>query len=97
MAEMLDDMKTQSMGASNTASPSSSSPQTSTQEASLNEAPAGGMYPTHPHPRGYVAYRADSTPALNGRLDLQPCWQAAPWSEDFLDIQGPEKVPGGVN
>ena len=50
-----------------------------------------GPYPTHPHPRGYVANRADPAPVINGRLDLQPCWLAAPWSEDFIDIQGPDK------
>ena len=48
-------------------------------------------YPTHPHPRGYVAYRADPAPSINGRLD-EACWGAAPWSDDFVDIEGPAKV-----
>ena len=48
-------------------------------------------YPTHPHPRGYVAYRADRAPSINGRLD-DACWGAASWSDDFVDIEGTAKV-----
>jgi len=42
-------------------------------------------------PRSYVAYRADRPLAIDGRLD-EPAWQAAPWTEDFLDIEGPSKA-----
>ena len=40
-----------------------------------------------PHPRGYVAYRASSPPAIDGRLD-DAAWRAAPWSDRFVDIEG---------
>jgi hypothetical protein len=42
---------------------------------------------THPHPRGYVAYRATSAVTVDGRLD-DPAWAQAAWSEDFVDIEG---------
>lgn len=48
-------------------------------------------YPTKPHPRGYVAYRVEGGLPINGKLD-HPAWQAAPWSEEFIDIEGPDKV-----
>jgi len=38
-------------------------------------------------PRGYVCGFASRPPVIDGRLD-DPAWQAAPWTEDFLDIQG---------
>jgi hypothetical protein len=38
-------------------------------------------------PKGYVCYRAARPPDLNGRLD-DPVWSAAPWTEDFTDIEG---------
>jgi hypothetical protein len=41
-------------------------------------------------PRGYVCYRADKTPTIDGKLD-EPAWQAAPWSDDFVDIEGDKK------
>lgn len=41
-----------------------------------------------PHPRGYVALRTAAPPAIDGDLS-KPCWAAAPWSEEFLDIVGP--------
>lgn len=36
-------------------------------------------------PRGYLCHRG--TPAVDGRLD-DPAWAAAPWTEDFVDIEG---------
>jgi hypothetical protein len=39
------------------------------------------------HPRGYVCYRATSPLTLDGRLD-EAAWRAAPWSEEFVDIEG---------
>jgi hypothetical protein len=44
--------------------------------------------PTSATPREYVAYRAATAPTLDGRLD-EASWQATPWTDDFLDIQGP--------
>jgi hypothetical protein len=41
-------------------------------------------------PRGYVCYRATGPLTIDGRLD-EPAWQAAPWSEDFVDIEGDKK------
>jgi hypothetical protein len=39
------------------------------------------------HPRGYVAYRAATAIAVDGRLD-DPAWRDAPWSDPFVDIEG---------
>src|SRR5438067_10817881 len=44
-----------------------------------------------PHPRGYVCYRTANPPVINGRLS-EPDWLAAPWTEDFLDIEGTAKA-----
>jgi hypothetical protein len=41
-------------------------------------------------PRHYVAYRTDRPLTVDGRLD-EPAWQAAEWTEDFVDILGPSK------
>ncbi len=41
-------------------------------------------------PRGYACGYAPQPPKIDGRLD-DPAWQAAPWTEEFLDIQGPTK------
>src|SRR5262249_58495822 len=38
-------------------------------------------------PRGYVCPRAASPITIDGRLD-DPAWRDAPWTEDFLDIEG---------
>lgn len=40
-------------------------------------------------PRNYVAYRTTGPLVLDGKLD-EPDWQNAPWTEDFLDIEGPD-------
>ena len=41
-------------------------------------------------PRAYVAYRAERPIRVDGRLD-EAAWQAAPWTDDFVDIEGPPK------
>jgi ketosteroid isomerase-like protein len=38
-------------------------------------------------PKGYVCFRAEQPPKIDGRLDDQS-WQAAPWTEEFVDIEG---------
>src|SRR5436190_2537922 len=38
-------------------------------------------------PRNYVCYRAGHSPQIDGRLD-DAVWQAAPWTDDFVDIEG---------
>jgi hypothetical protein len=39
-------------------------------------------------PLGYVCYRADPPPVIDGKLD-DPAWRDAPWTTDFVDIMGP--------
>ena len=38
-------------------------------------------------PRGYVAYRASEPLEIDGKLD-EKAWQAVPWTEPFVDIEG---------
>jgi ketosteroid isomerase-like protein len=38
-------------------------------------------------PHGYVCYRTDHPPKIDGHLD-DTAWQAVPWTEDFSDIEG---------
>ena len=38
-------------------------------------------------PRGYVCYRAETAPQIDGRLD-DGAWQAAAWTDSFIDIEG---------
>ena len=38
-------------------------------------------------PRSYACTRCETPPVIDGRLD-DPCWDVAPWTEDFVDIQG---------
>lgn len=40
--------------------------------------------------RGYVCYRATGAITIDGKL-TDAAWAAAPWSEDFLDIEGDKK------
>lgn len=42
------------------------------------------------HPRGYVALKTSVPPKIDGKLDDE-CWKAAPWSEEFVDIEGDKK------
>jgi len=44
----------------------------------------------HFAPRSYVAYRTAQPVKVDGRLD-EPAWQAAAWTDDFVDIEGPSK------
>jgi len=43
-----------------------------------------------PAPRGYVCHKAVTAPAIDGKLD-DAAWKAAPWSDDFVDIEGDKK------
>jgi hypothetical protein len=43
-------------------------------------------------PRGYVAYRAGTPIRVDGRLD-DAAWSSAPWTEDFVDIEGDRRPP----
>ena len=54
--------------------------------AILAAAPAAAQAP----PRSYVCYRATRAPRLDGSLD-DAAWRAAPWSAEFVDIEGAAK------
>ena len=41
----------------------------------------------YPHPKGYVCYRAASPITIDGKPD-DAAWQAAPWTDYFIDIEG---------
>ncbi len=43
-------------------------------------------------PRAYVAYRASAPPRIDGKLD-DAAWQAVPWTDDFVDIEGDRRLP----
>ena len=40
-----------------------------------------------PLPNSYICYRTAHPPHIDGKLD-EPCWEAAPWTDDFVDIEG---------
>ncbi len=42
-------------------------------------------------PKGYVAYRANQPIRLDGKLDDE-AWKAAPWTDDFVDIEGDYRI-----
>ena len=52
-------------------------------------APAAPPAATAP-PKEYVCLRVARAPVIDGELD-DPAWQEAPWSDDFVDIEGPTK------
>ena len=43
-------------------------------------------------PRHYACHRAASPLVLDGLLD-DPIWEQAPWTEDFVDIEGGARLP----
>lgn len=42
-------------------------------------------------PRGYVCPHTSTAPVMDGKIDGDPAWAAAPWTEDFVDIGGDAK------
>lgn len=42
-------------------------------------------------PRGYVAFRSTNSISIDGKL-AEPTWQAAPWTQDFVEIGGEGKA-----
>jgi hypothetical protein len=56
----------------------------------LGTLPAGPAQPAVSDPRGYICYRAASPIAVDGRLD-DGAWREAPWTDDFVDIEGDKK------
>jgi hypothetical protein len=55
--------------------------------AFLGAAPQDAPPQPMPHPRGYVCLYTPAPPAIDGRLD-DPAWRDAPWTDDFIDIEG---------
>jgi Carbohydrate family 9 binding domain-like len=45
---------------------------------------------TQPAPLSYDCYRATTPIQIDGKLD-DPAWQKAPWTSDFVDIEGAAK------
>ena len=43
--------------------------------------------PDRPHPKGYVACKTATPINIDGNLS-EPAWKAAPWTDDFGDIEG---------
>ena len=41
-------------------------------------------------PRGYLCRRATAPIVVDGKLD-EAAWEQAPWSDEFVDIQGEAK------
>src|SRR5262249_56633169 len=56
-------------------------------EAAPGPLPSLQAHDPYVPPRGYVCYRAPGPIRIDGRLD-EAAWRAAPWSEEFVDIQG---------
>src|SRR5262245_20412366 len=54
--------------------------------------PPAVAIPPYVPPRGYVCYRAPQPIRIDGRID-EEAWQAAPWSEPFVDIEGDKQPP----
>jgi Carbohydrate family 9 binding domain-like len=52
-----------------------------------DDAKKGRSVPAYLAPKGYVCYRAAGPVTLNGKLD-DKAWQSAPWTDDFVDIEG---------
>src|SRR5881275_2369744 len=48
------------------------------------------MLAPFPHPKGYVCYRAPSPVTIDGTL-TDAAWDAAPWTDAFVDIEGDKK------
>ncbi len=49
--------------------------------------PVARLHDIMEHPKGYVCHRATEPLLIDGRLD-KPVWQAAAWTDDFVDIEG---------
>src|SRR5579872_2212988 len=55
-----------------------------------DDIPDNLMLDPFPHPKGYVCYRAPSPIAIDGKL-TESAWEAAPWTDEFVDIEGDKK------
>src|SRR5438132_558705 len=61
-----------------------------TNPAKQNERNEPTTPPYHRAPKGYVCYRASGPIQVDGRLD-EASWQAVPWTDAFVDIEGDAK------
>lgn len=52
--------------------------------------PAPELAEAYPHPKGYVCYRATAPVTIDGDLK-DAAWDAAPWTDEFVDIEGDKK------
>jgi hypothetical protein len=59
-------------------------------EAEPSPPPAQNKADIYVPPKDYVCYRAPGPITVDGKLD-DPAWQAAPWSDAFVDIEGDRK------
>ncbi len=50
----------------------------------------GAVSGQNPSPLTYTVVPASTPPAIDGRLD-DAAWSAAPWTADFVDIEGPSR------
>lgn len=50
-------------------------------------APQARPVPEYRPPKGYVCVRASGPITIDGKLD-EPAWREAPWTDDFVDIEG---------
>jgi len=48
--------------------------------------------PPYVPPKGYVCYRASQPIRIDGKID-DAAWAAAPWTDDFVDIEGDKRPP----
>lgn len=56
-----------------------------------SDAPKATRPPTpYVPPRGYVCYRASAPVQIDGRVE-EAAWNAVPWTENFVDIEGDRK------
>ncbi|HYT91498.1 MAG TPA: carbohydrate-binding family 9-like protein, partial [Gemmataceae bacterium] len=58
--------------------------------APARQEPAGQPPAPYVPPRGYVCYRAAAPLKIDGKLD-DAAWRNAPWTADFVDIEGDGK------
>ncbi len=46
--------------------------------------------PLRPMPKQYLCFHTDSPPSLDGTMS-SPAWDKAPWTDEFVDIEGDKK------
>lgn len=51
---------------------------------------AAAQAPTLPAPKEYLCHRVTAAPRIDGLMD-DAAWQSAPWTSDFVDIEGDAK------